>query len=129
LTIERRFGAWLRTTGVVYALGAADFLARPKAAGQSLRQIGGEPLEEEQPGLYNSLSSAYMATIAALSFQAASDPSEKRDLIPPLLVAKAVSSGALLLLYFKTRHKGYAAASALDAFLLGVTAGFYANLD
>jgi hypothetical protein len=70
-----------------------------------------------------------MATIAALSFQAASDPAEKRDLIPPLLVAKAVSSGALLLRYYKTRHKGYALASGLDAFLFGVTAGFYANLD
>jgi hypothetical protein len=129
LSAERRFRAWLRTTGVVYALGAADFLARPKAAGQSLQQVGGEPLEEERPGLYNSLSSAYMATIAALSFGAASDPEERRDLIPPLLVAKAVSSGALLLRYFQTRHKGYAAASALDAFLLGVTAGFYANLQ
>jgi hypothetical protein len=128
LSVERRFRAWLRTTGVVYAVGAADFLARPKAAGQSLEQVGGEPIEEERPGLYNSLSSAYMATIAALSFGAASDPEEHSDLIPPLLVAKAVSSGALLLRYFQTRHKGYAAASALDAFLFGVTAGFYANL-
>jgi hypothetical protein len=127
--IERRFSGWLRTTGVLYALGAGDFLARPKAAGRSLQQLGGARLEDESSGLYNSLASAYMATIAALSFRAAMDPSERRDLIPPLLVAKAVSSGALLLRYFQTRHKGYAAASALDALLLGVTAGFYANLD
>jgi hypothetical protein len=129
VSIERRFKTWLWTTGGIYAVGAADFLVRPKAALRSLEQVGGEPLEEEPPGLYNSLSSAYMATIAALSFRAARDPSERRDLIPPLLVAKAVSSGALLLRYFKTRNKGFAAASALDAFLLGVTAGFYANLD
>ncbi len=129
MSVERRFRAWLRTTGVVYALGAADFLARPQAAGQSLQQVGGEPMEEERAGLYNSLSSAYMATIATLSFQIATDPSDKRDLIPPLLVAKVVSSSALLLRYLQTRHKGYAAASALDAFLFGVTAGFYANLD
>lgn len=129
MSAENRFKAWLRTTGAVYALGAADFLARPKAAGKSLQQMDEEPLEEERPGLYNSLSSAYMATIAALSFGAATDPSDRRDLIPPLLVAKAVSSSALLLRYFQTRHKGYAAASALDAFLFGVTAGFYANLE
>jgi hypothetical protein len=129
VSVERRFGAWLRTTGVVYALGAVDFLVRPKAAGRSLEQVTGEPMEEEQPGVYNSLSSAYMATIAVLSFQASTDPSEKRDLIPALLAAKAVSSGALLLRYLQTRKKGYAAASALDALLFGVTAGFYANLD
>jgi hypothetical protein len=129
LRLENRFKAWLRGTGAVYALGAVDYLVRPKAVGKSLEQLGGEPVEEETPGLYNSLASAYMATIAALSLRAASDPSERRELIPPLLVAKAVSSGALLLRYFQTRHKGYAAASALDAFLFGVTAGFYANLD
>ena len=129
MSTERRFKTWLRITGGIYALGAADFLVRPKAAGQSLQQVGGEPMEEERPGLYNSLASAYMATIAALSLRAATDPAERRELIPPLLVAKAVSSGALLLRYFNTRHKGFAAASALDAFLFGVTAGFYANLD
>jgi hypothetical protein len=126
---ESRFGYWLRTTGAVYAFGAVDFLVRPKAAKQSLAQFGGEPLEEEKPGLYNSLASAYMATIAALSFSAASDPAERKDLIPPLLVAKATSSAALLVRYLQTKHRGYAASAALDAFLFGVTAGFYANLD
>ena len=127
--VERRFKVWLRSTGALYAAGALQYLVQPKAVGVSLGNMGDEPLPDSgPPGVYNSLASAYMATIAALSFSAATDPSDKKDLIPPLLVAKAFSSGALLNRYLRTRHRGYAFASALDALLLGVTAGFYASL-
>lgn len=126
---ERTLRGWLTVTGIVYALGAADFLVRPWAATASLSQMGGEKIETEAPGFYNSLASAYMATIAALSLSAARDPAEKRDLIPPLLVAKAVSSGTMLYRYFTTRKRGYAVGAALDAFLLGATAGLAASLD
>jgi hypothetical protein len=126
---ERRLRMWLLVTGAVYAAGAVDFLVRPWAATASLNQTGGEPIETEGSGLYNSLASAYMATIASLSFSAATDPDEKRALIPPLLVAKAVSSGTMLYRYMATRQRGFAMGAALDAFLLGTTAGLYAALD
>jgi hypothetical protein len=126
---ERRLKVWLLATGTIYALGAIDFLVRPWAATASLNQMGGEDMETEGSGLYNSLASAYMATIASLSFSAATDPDEKRDLIPPLLVAKAVSSGTMLYRYMATRKRGFAMGAALDAFLLGTTAGLYAALD
>ncbi len=123
------FRAWLVTTGAAYALGAVDFFVRPGAATTSLNQAGGERIETEGRGFYNSLASAYMATIAALSFSAARDPSSKRELIPPLLVAKAVSSGVLLVRFLETRKRGYAVGAALDAALLGTTAALYASLD
>lgn len=123
---DRRLANWLRFTGALYAIGGAGFLTRPQDAVDALGRVG-EPLEEEQPGLYTSLSTAYMATITALAFAAASADDEGRDrLLPPLLVAKATSSSALLLRYFRTRRLGFAAGAALDAFLLGVTAGLHA---
>ena len=126
---ERRLARWLTVTGVAYASGAFDFVARPKAATRSLGKAAGEPLDDEAPGLYNSLASAYMATIAALALTAARSPSERRDLVPPLLVAKAASSGALLYRYLTTRRRGFAVGAALDAALLGVTAGLYNALE
>jgi hypothetical protein len=84
---------------------------------------------EEPPGMYNALASAYMATIAALSLSAAAEPAGRRALIPPLLVAKATSTGAFLHRFARTRRVGFALAAGLDALLLGVTAGLYAALD
>ncbi|HEY7875919.1 MAG TPA: hypothetical protein VIG64_12450, partial [Actinomycetota bacterium] len=55
MSSEKRLARWLTTTGVVYAAGAVDFLARPKAATRSLNMSGGTPLEDEEPGLYHSL--------------------------------------------------------------------------
>ena len=126
---EKRLATWLTVTGAIYAAGALDFTARPRAATRSLNQAGGRPLPDEEAGLYNALASAYMATIAALALVAARDPSEHRDLIAPLLVAKATSSAGFLLRYLKTRRRGLALAAALDAVLLGVTAGLSAGLD
>lgn len=120
---------WLASTGVIYALGGANFVARPWAATASLSKIGGDKMEAEPAGFYNSLSAAYMATIAALALSASRDPQEKRALIPPLLVAKAVSSGVLGYRYLKTKKRGYAAGAALDAFLLVTTAALAAGLD
>jgi hypothetical protein len=123
---ERRLAGWLRLTGALYAIGGAGFLTRPQDAVDALSRMG-EPLDEELPGLYTSLSTAYMATITALSFAAASADEDGRDrLIPPLLVAKATSSSALLLRYLRTRRFGFAAGAALDALFLGVTAGLHA---
>lgn len=122
-TSERRLGAWLLFTGSIYAAGAVDFLVRPRAATRSLG------LEDEEPGLYNGLACAYMATIAALAIEAGRNPSANSSLIPPLLVAKAVSSSAFLYRYVATRRRGYAAAALLDAVLFGVTAGLYSDLD
>jgi hypothetical protein len=131
---ERRLGAWLLVTGAVYAAGAVDFLVRPWAATRSLNSYGrtsepGARLEDEEPGFYHALAAAYMATIAALALEAGRDPQAKANLIPPLLVAKAVSSSAFLYRYVSTRRRGYAAAALLDAVLFGVTAGLYSDLD
>ena len=126
---QRTFRAWLLTTGTIYALGAVDFLARPWAATASLSTVGGDKIDTEDAGLYNALAASYMATIAALSFSAARSPEDKRDLIPPLLVAKAVSSATMMYRYFSTKKRGYAMGAALDAFLLGTTAGLAASLD
>jgi hypothetical protein len=126
---ERTLKAWLIATGAIYALGAVDFIARPWAATASLSNLGGEKIESESVGLYNALASSYMATIAALSLSAARDPRDKRDLIPPLLVAKAVSSATMMYRYFTTKKRGYAFGAALDAFLLGTTAGLAASRD
>lgn len=131
---ERRLGAWLLLTGSIYAAGAVDFLVRPWAATRSLNSYVpasdiGDRLEDEEPGFYNALASAYMATIAALALEAGMDPGERSNLVPPLLVAKAVSSSAFLYRYVATRRRGYAAAALLDAVLLGVTAGLYSDLD
>ena len=86
-------------------------------------------MPDEEPGLYNALASAYMATIAALALTASRDPARNRNLIPPLLVAKATSSAGLLFRYFKTRRRGYALSAALDALLFGVTAGLAAAVE
>ena len=126
---ERRLSTWLVATGAVYAAGAVDFLARPKAATRSLNQAGGAPLPDEEPGIYNALAGAYMATIAALALTAARDPRGNRALLGPLLVAKATSSGGFLLRYLQTRRRGFALSAALDAALFGVTAGLGAGLD
>ena len=126
---ERRLRRWLRFTGALYALGGADFAARPWASTASLSKIGGDHMESEPAGVYNGLSVAYMATITALAFSAASDPGEKRALIPPLLVAKAASSGMMLYRYLETKKRGYAAGAALDGFLLAGTALLYRSLD
>ena len=134
-TSERRLGAWLLLTGSIYAAGAVDFLVRPWAATRSLNSYVpasdgiGTRLEDEEPGFYNALASAYMATIAALALEAGRNPSEKANLIPPLLIAKAVSSSAFLYRYISTRRRGYAAAALLDAVLFGVTAGLYSDLN
>jgi hypothetical protein len=46
-----RMSLWLRATGTIYALGAVDFLLRPRAATVSLsRAAGGEALDDE-PGV------------------------------------------------------------------------------
>ena len=132
---ERRLSAWLFLTGSIYAAGAVDFLVRPWAATRSLNSyVPGssdidQRLEDEEPGLYNALASAYMATIAALALEAGRNPSENSNLIPPLLVAKAVSSSACLYRYVSTRKRGYAVAALMDAVLFGVTAGLYSDLD
>jgi hypothetical protein len=126
---QRRFARWLTLTGVIYALGAIDFTMRPKAATRSLSGAGDPPMPDEEPGVYNALASAYMATISSLALSASRDPSGRRALIPPLLVAKATSSGGFLYRYLKTRRPGYAVGAALDAALLGVTAGLYNALD
>ncbi len=107
-------------------MGAIDFTARPHAATRSLNQAGGSPLPDEEAGLYNALASAYMATIAALALTAARDPRAHRNLIAPLLVAKATSSAGFLLRYLRTRRRGFALSAALDAALFGVTAGLSA---
>lgn len=130
---ERRLGAWLMVTGAIYAAGAADFLIRPWAATRSLNSYGGttepgERMEDEEPGFYNALASAYMATIAALALDAARDPRGRSNLVPPLLVAKAVSSSAFMYRYVSTRQRGYALSAFLDAVLFGVTAGLYSAL-
>ncbi len=126
---EKRLSQWLAATGIIYALGAVDFTVRPRAATRSLNQAGGAPMPDEDPGLYNALASAYMATIAALALEASRAPRQRSALIPPLLVAKATSSAGFLLRYLKTRQRGYALSAALDALLLGVTAGLTASLD
>ena len=126
---ERRLARWLTVTGVIYALGAIDFTIRPEAATRSLSAAGDPPMPDEEPGAYNALASAYMATISALALTASKDPSGRRGLIPPLLVAKATSSGGFLYRYLKTRRPGYALGAAIDAALLGVTAGLYNALD
>lgn len=126
---EKRLARWLALTGVIYAAGAVDFTVRPEAATRSLSGAGGPPLPDEEPGVYNALASAYMATIAALALAASKDPSGRRELIPPLLVAKATSAGGFLYRYLKTRRPGYALGAAIDAALLGVTAGLFASLD
>lgn len=128
-TSERRFARWLTATGAAYAAGAVDFLVRPHASTRSLSLAGGEPLADEGTGLYHSLACAYMATIAALSLTAAQDPADRTDLIPPLLVAKAVSSGTLMYRFRQTGKRGFLAGAILDAVLLGVTAGLYSSLD
>ena len=120
---------WLAATGAIYAAGAVDFTARPRAATRSLNQAGGLPLPDEESGVYNALASAYMATIAALALTASRDPSKHRDLIAPLLVAKATSWAGLLLRYVKTHRRGFAVGAALDALLLGVTAGLSSSVD
>jgi hypothetical protein len=128
--IEKILRGWLLLTGAGYAAGALDILARPRAAVATLNSLGGRRIApEEPPGLHNSLAAAYMATIASLSLTASRDPSGNRNLIPPLLVAKGASSGALAYRYLRSRRPGFAAAAALDAALLGVTAGLYTNLD
>jgi hypothetical protein len=129
MAAERRLARWLTVTGVVYAAGSVDFIARPRAATRSLNMSGGTPLEDEEPGLYNALAGAYMATIAALALRAGRDPEGRRELVVPLLVAKAASSGAMLYRYARTRRRGFAVGAALDAVLLGVTAGLYNALD
>ena len=126
---ERRLARWLTVTGIAYAAGAVDYVARPKVALQTLGRLGGEPLEPEDNGLYNSLAGAYMATIAALALGAAQDPSGRANLIPPLLVGKAASATALMYMYVRTRKKGFAIGAGLDAFLFGVTAGLYSRLQ
>jgi hypothetical protein len=126
---EKRFARWLAATGVIYALGALDFTVRPEAATRSLSQAGKPGLPDEEPGVYNALASAYMATIASLALAASKDPSGRRELIPPLLVAKATSSAGFLYRFFKTRRPGHALGAAIDAGLLGVTAGLYNALD
>ena len=123
MTSEKRLSIWLAATGFVYAAGAVYFLARPQAATRSLNQAGGLPLPDEEPGLYNALAGAYMATIAALALSAARDPRTRRALLGPLLVAKAASSGGFLLRYLQTRRRGFALSAALDAALFGITAG------
>ena len=125
---ERRLSRWLAVTGAVYAAGAVDYVARPAAALDTLGRLGGERLDPEGNGLYNSLAGAYMATIAALALGASRDPSGNRALIPPLLVGKAASAAGLVYLYAKTRKKGYAVGAGVDAFLFGVTAGLSSRL-
>ncbi|HEV3472193.1 MAG TPA: hypothetical protein VG408_03175, partial [Actinomycetota bacterium] len=67
---------WLIGTGVLYAVGAVDFVLRPRAATRSLNRYGGERIEDEEPGFYNALAAAYMATIAALALEAGRDPED-----------------------------------------------------
>ena len=121
-------------TGAAYAAGAVDVLIRPWSATRSLNSyVGtsepGERLEDEEPGFYNALASAYMATIAALALDTARDPRGKANLVPPLLAAKAVSSSVFMYRYVSTRQRGYALAALLDAVLFGVTAGLYSALE
>ena len=126
---EKTMARWLKATGAVYAAGAVDFTVHPRGATEALSSWGGAPLDAEPPGLYNALASAYMATIAALALTASRDPRGRRELIPPLLVAKATSSAGFLLRYARTRKRGFAAAALLDGVLFGVTAGLLAAQD
>jgi hypothetical protein len=125
---ERRLSRWLMVTGATYLLGAVDFYVRPWASTITLNQAGGEPIDHEPPGVYNSLASAYMATIATLALTAAKDPHEHAGLVPPLLVAKATSSAGMLVRYLQTGKRGFAVGAGVDAALFAVTAGLYKNL-
>ncbi len=122
----KRLKLWLGLTGAIYAAGALDFLLHPRGASESLGRFGEPIAPEEPPGVFNALAAAYMATIASLALTTAKSPEDRRALVPPLLVAKGVSSGALLYRYLQTRKAGFAVGSGLDALLFGVTAGLYA---
>lgn len=124
---ERNLQRWLTLSGAVYAAGAALFVARPDEAPDALARATGDDMEAEPTGVYHALAAAYMTTIAALALGAGSEPAARRALIPPLMVAKASSSAALFYRFLKTRRAGFAAGAALDAAILGVTAGLYAN--
>lgn len=124
---ERNLKRWLAASGTVYAAGAAIFLARPDETTRALARAAADEMEDEPTGVYHALATAYMTTIAALALGAASEPPARRALIPPLMVAKASSSAALLYRFVSTRRRGFAAAAALDAAILGITAGLYAN--
>ncbi len=116
---------WLRVTGAAYAVGTLSFAMRPQDAPWVLGRLGGTRLEPENAGVYNALASAYMATIAVLALTAADDEGGRAYLIPPLLVAKAASSLALINRYRATRARGFAAGAVLDASILGVTVALY----
>src|SRR5687768_16622644 len=92
---------WLRVTGVIYTLGALDYTLRPHSVNETLAVAGGERVVEAEPGIYHSLASAYMAPIGAMAPSAAPDPEARRDLIRPLLVAKATPSAGMLYRYFR----------------------------
>ena len=126
---NRALRRWLRITGAIYVMGAIDYVVRPRAAIDTLSKLGGDQLEPETNGLYNSLAGAYMATIGALALGASTDPAERRELIAPLLVGKAASAAGLLYMYARTKKKGYAIGAGVDAFLFGVTAGLSQNID
>lgn len=124
---QKTLSRWLRLTGLIYGLGALNFMIRPESPTDSLGQVTGQPMEREEPGMYHALAVAYMATISAMSLSAAADPEERSSLIPPLLVAKAVSSAGMLYRFKATGRPGYAAGAVLDAALFGITAGLSAG--
>lgn len=104
---ERRLAWWLRLFGILFAIGAVGFLARPDETVADLDRlgvaIGLAPLPPSHAPVASdfwlALAVANMATIAACAFLAAADVRTRRVLVHPIVVSKFASSGTGLLLF------------------------------
>lgn len=118
---------WLRVWGVVFALGALDFLVLPRPTVALLNRTGSllgfSPATTlEQPGFWVPLAAAYMLLIAAFCYEGLRD----RRGVRYLLLAKISSSlAALGWFVFGGLEFPFLAAGLVDA---AIAAGTFALL-
>ena len=127
----RRLQLWLRVWGVIFALGAADFLLLPRRTVEGLNgaavRLGLAPSRAlEQPGFWVPLAAAYMVLIAAFCYEAQRGPRPAARPVRYLLLAKVASSAAALGWFFLGGLElPFLVAGAVDAL---IAAGTFALL-
>ena len=96
---SERLVLWLRIWGVIFALGAADFLLLPAQTVRSLNAVGhrlGFAPALEAPGFWVPLAAAYMVLIAAFCFEGQRGGRPAGGPVRYLLLAKVSSAAAAL---------------------------------
>lgn len=115
---DEKLRRFLAASAVGYAIAGAAMLFRRKGFLADMKRIDGR---ETAPEIFPELSVAYMSTIAAVAWEASRDRQRAAQMVKPLLVAKAVTTGLFAFQFARTRRRAFLLSALVDGGLLAAT--------